>query len=156
MPTPLLFAPLSPREAALKNPLALAFLGDTVWDLLVRSRLLLGGVKPAGLHREAAARVNAAAQARAMAAVEGSLTEAEGDVARRAQNAHCRHAVPRNQRPYDYARASALEAVLGYLALSGQEARARALFDIAAPILYNEGYGTDEQPGAAKEDEPDA
>ncbi len=156
MPTPLLPDALTPREAAQKNPLSLAFLGDTVWDLLVRSRLLLTGVKPGGLHRAASQRVNAGAQARAMRAVEPALTEAEGDIARRARNAHAKHGAPKNQSAYDYAQASALEAVLGYLALTGQEGRARELFDIALPILYNEGKAPAAPAEPAKEALPDA
>ena len=147
--TPLVYAPLTPHEAALKNPLALAYLGDTVWDLLIRSRLLLTDGKADGLHRAATQRVNAGAQARAFEAIFSRLTEPEADVARRAKNAHSRHAAPRHQSPYDYARASALEAVLGFLALSGQEARARELFDIAMAILYNEGETAKEDPAHA-------
>ena len=48
MPDSLLPKPFSLQEAKLKNPLALAYLGDTVWDLLIRQRLLAGGL-PAGV-----------------------------------------------------------------------------------------------------------
>ena len=55
--------PLAPEQARMKNPLSLAFVGDTVWDLLVRQRLLLSQAHVNALHRQAVARVNAGAQA---------------------------------------------------------------------------------------------
>ena len=73
------------------------------------------------LHRRAVAHVNARAQARAFAAVEPLLTEEEADVARRGRNAHSRP--PKNQDPGDYARATALEALCGYLYLMGRNER---------------------------------
>ena len=73
------------------------------------------------LHRRAVAHVNAHAQARAFAAVEPLLTEEEADVARRGRNAHSRP--PKNQDPGDYARATALEALCGYLYLMGRNER---------------------------------
>ena len=56
---------VTPRDAALKNPLALAYLGDTVWDLLTRERLLATAARVNALHRQAVAFVNAGAQAQA-------------------------------------------------------------------------------------------
>ena len=73
------------------------------------------------LHRRAVAHVNARAQARAFAAVEPLLTEEEADVARRGRNAHSRP--PKNQDPGDYARATGLEALCGYLYLMGRNER---------------------------------
>ena len=78
------------------------------------------------LHRRAVARVNAAAQARAFAAVEPLLSKEEADVARRGRNAHSRP--PKNQDPGDYARATALEALVGYLYLLGRHSRLEELF----------------------------
>ena len=115
--------PLSLQEAKLKNPLALAFLGDTVWDLFTRRRLL-----------ESRAQVNAGAQALAAARVEGLLTPEEAEIFRRGCNAHARHNAPKNQDPVAYSRATGLEALMGYLYLTGREERARELFDIGAAI----------------------
>ena len=125
----ILAKPLSPQEARMKNPLSLAFVGDTVWDLLIRQRLLLSQAHVNALHRQAVSQVNAGAQAQAAAALEPLLTPEEADVFRRGQNAHARHNAPKNQDPVAYSRATALEALLGYLYLIGQEERILALFD---------------------------
>lgn len=130
----LLPRPLSEQEARLKNPLALAFLGDTVWDLLTRQELLLSQAQVNALHRRAVQRVNAGAQAEAAARVEPRLTEKESDVFHRGCNAHARHATPKNQDPYAYSRATGLEALLGYLYLLGDFDRIIELFDIACTI----------------------
>ena len=80
----LLPKPLSLQEAKLKNPLSLAFVGDTVWDLLTRQRLLLSQAQVNALHKKAVACVNAGAQAEAAQKIEPHLTEAEQDIFRRA------------------------------------------------------------------------
>lgn len=131
----LLSSALSEREARLKSPLALAFVGDTVWDLLIRQRLLLTQARVGALHRQAVRCVNAGAQAESASRVEPRLTPEEADIFRRGCNAHARHAAPKNQDPFAYSRATGLEALFGYLYLTGQEQRIRELFDIAAPIL---------------------
>lgn len=123
-----LFAPLSAREASLKSPLSLALLGDTVWDLLVRRELLDTQKHAGALHRLAVERVNAHAQRLAMDVLSPLLTPEEADIVRRGQNAHARHAAPKHQDPVDYSRATALEALVGYLYLSGQRQRLAALY----------------------------
>ena len=132
--TPMPQTPLSLQEAKLKNPLALAFLGDTVWDLFTRRRLLESRAQVNALHRQAVAQVNAGAQALAAARVEGLLTPEEAEIFRRGCNAHARHNAPKNQDPVAYSRATGLEALMGYLYLTGREERARELFDIGAAI----------------------
>ena len=126
--------PLTTTEARLKNPLSLAFMGDTVWDLLIRQRLLLSQAQVNALHKQAIRLVNAGAQAEAAGRIEALLTEAEGDIFRRGCNAHSRHNAPKNQDPYAYSRATGLEALFGYLYLTGQEERIAELFDIAVPM----------------------
>ena len=119
------------QQARLLNSLQLAHVGDTVWELLVRSRMLYRGYNVRHMHREAIACVNAGAQARAMARIWPVLTEDEADVARRGRNAHPHHAAPRNQEAADYHQATALEALVGYLYLTGQEDRLLTLFRIS-------------------------
>ena len=125
---------LSDKEARFKNPLSLAFMGDTVWDLLTREHLLLSQAHVNALHKQAIRQVNAGAQAEAAARIEPHLTEDEADVFRRGQNAHARHNAPKNQDPYAYSRATGLEALFGYLYLTGQDERIRELFDIGVPM----------------------
>lgn len=135
MPDSLLPKPFSLQEAKLKNPLALAYLGDTVWDLLIRQRLLAGGLPAGALHRQAILLANAGAQAEAAARIEPVLSPEEADVMRRGQNAHAHHRAPKNQDPVNYSRATGLEALMGYLYLTGQTGRIAELFDIGVPIL---------------------
>ena len=123
--------PMDPERARLLGPLQLAYLGDSVWDMLVRTGLLLRGLNVQHMHREAIARVNAGAQAAAFRRLREHLTEAEEGVALRGRNAHPHHGVPKNQNPQDYADATALECLMGYLYLTGQEARLEELFRIA-------------------------
>jgi len=126
----LLQKPLSQQEARFKNPLSLAFVGDTVWDLLTRQQLLLSQAHVNALHKQAVQRVNAGAQAQAAAIIEPHLTEEEAEIFRRGQNAHAKHNAPKNQDPYAYSRATALEALLGYLYLTGCEERILELYQL--------------------------
>ena len=131
----LLSRPLTEQEARLKNPLALAFMGDTVWDLLTRQRLLSSQAHVNTLHKQAVKHVNAGAQAEAAARIEPHLTEKERAVFQRGLNAHARHNTPKNQDPYAYSRATGLEALFGYLYLMDEVQRIAELFDIADPIV---------------------
>lgn len=109
------------HRAAYLAPRALAFLGDAVFELHVRMQLL--GLEDQGLdlHRAAVQRVKASAQARLARAIKEHLSPVEAEVFQRARNAKV--PLPQKQQPGDYRLATAWEAVLGYLHLSGQEAR---------------------------------
>lgn len=111
------------------SPLALAFLGDGVYDLLVRRALLAGGNCPVKkLHAQAVALVNCEAQNRALKeTLWPLLTEEEREIARRGRNAHTGH-LPKNAGPEEYHGATALECLFGWLFLRGEEARIEELF----------------------------
>lgn len=123
--------PLSIEEVTRMTPLRLAYIGDTIWDLMVRTELVFMGYNVHHMHQEAVGRVNANAQATAFRAISPSLTEAEAAMARRGRNAHSRHPVPKHQTPEDYQAATALETLFGYLYLTGQRDRLRELFSLA-------------------------
>ena len=126
------------KEVQRLNGLQLAYIGDTVYDLFVRTDIMEKHDESVQkLHKRAVMRVNAAAQARAFDLIEGMLTEEEHDVARRARNAHSRP--PKNQNPGDYSRATALEALCGYLYLSGRKERLKELFEIIRKEDRNDG-----------------
>ena len=115
------------RDPRQMSPLVLAYIGDTVYDLFVRTLLLERSDATAhGMHMQAAKRVCAAAQAEAFRRVEPLLNEEELAVFKRGRNAHM-GTVPKNARIADYRAATGLEALLGYLYLSGQDARLTAL-----------------------------
>lgn len=113
------------------NPLQMAYLGDTVHDLFVRSSLLARGMSVGAMHRQAIHMVSAAAQARMLAAIEPELSAEEADIVRRGRNAQAKHAAPKHADPGDYARATGLEALWGYLYLTGQLGRLEALIQAA-------------------------
>lgn len=105
------------------GPLVLAYVGDTVFDLYVRTRLILTTDLTAhGLHMLAAKRVCAAAQAESFRKVEPLLTEDELAVYRRGRNSHI-GTVPKNASIADYRSATGLEAVIGWLYLKGRDDR---------------------------------
>lgn len=113
------------KQGQLPGSLELAYLGDTLWDLFVREELVKTGGRMKELHRAAVARVRASAQSRALARIEDGLTEDEAAVVRRARNAH--QTPPKNADPADYCRATALEALFGYLYLTGRLERMKTL-----------------------------
>ena len=123
--------PLDEQDAFRENPLRLAYLGDTVWDVLTRTRLMFQGLNLHHMHELAVLAVNAHAQAEAFRRLADSLSEREAAMARRGRNAHPKHAAPRHQSPEDYQEATALETLFGYLYLCGQDARIRELYDLA-------------------------
>ena len=120
--------PMEESRARMLNPLQLAYIGDGVWELLVRTRIIYKGRSARHVHKDAVACVNAHAQSEAFRRIESLLTEPEADIARRGRNAHAHHAAPKNQDAADYRAATALEALIGYLYLTGQEDRLLTLF----------------------------
>jgi ribonuclease-3 family protein len=119
------------REALLLSPLQLAYIGDTVWDLMVRTDLLHTGKNLHSMHCAAVARVNAKAQAQALSRLSDKLTLEEADMVRRGRNAHPRHGAPKNQDPAAYSQATGLETLIGYLYLMGRNERLNELYQMA-------------------------
>ena len=112
------------------GPLVLAYIGDTVYDLYVRSWLVNSTKLTAhGLHMEAAKRVCAAAQAEAFRRIEPLLTADELAVYRRGGNGHM-GTIPKNASIADYRSATGLEAVVGWLYLKNADERLTALMSI--------------------------
>ena len=115
---------LDPAQLA---PLSLAYMGDTVYDLFVRTLLLENTTLTAhGLHERAAKLVNARAQAAAFRRIEPLLTGEELAIFRRGRNSHI-GTVPKSASIMDYRIATGLEALLGFLYLSGRDGRIREL-----------------------------
>lgn len=115
----------------LPGSLELAYLGDTVYDLYVRRRLVINGGRMKDLHLAAVAQVRASAQSEALARVEEMLTEEEQAVVRRARNV--KQHPPKNADPGHYHRATAFEALLGYLYLMNREERLSEILAVANP-----------------------
>jgi len=113
----------------LPGSLQLAYLGDTIYDLYVRERLVRAGGRMDVMHRAAVRLVRASAQSEALGRIEPMLTEEEASVVRRARNA--RQTPPRNADIHEYHRATALEALIGALYLSGERNRIDELMEVA-------------------------
>lgn len=116
--------------------LALAHIGDGVFELLCRSYLCRKGVRSVGnLHRDTVNLVKASAQAQFADKMLPHLTQEELSYYRRGKNAHV-HAVPKGATAADYAKATGLEAMFGYLHLGGQDSRANEIFCTVMEEIY--------------------
>lgn len=121
---------LSEKEAAQYSPLALAFLGDSVYEVLVRERVLLkANTSAENLHNRSVEYVRAGYQAVAAQTIIPKLTEKELAVLKRGRNATGKKP-PRNADAVEYRWATALESLFGYLSLTGQKERISELFEI--------------------------
>lgn len=111
-----------------QSPLALAFLGDAVYELCARRYILAQGGCPVGrMNQKKVELVKAAAQSVAFAAIEPQLTEEEMAIYKRGRNASP-GSTPKNAELSDYRRATGVEALFGYLYLSGNLERIDLLF----------------------------
>ncbi len=122
-------------RAELLPPLALAYLGDAVYELWVRQHLLAEGrVRVEELHRRAVDFVRAETQARLAERILPQLSAPEAEILRRGRNAKSGR-LPRAGSAGDYHLATGLEALFGYLYLQGETARLGALFAELAAML---------------------
>ena len=122
--------PFPEKDASLMNVLQIAYIGDTVWELIVRNYLIRKKLNVHHMHSECISYVSARAQASFMQMILPELNSCECDLAKRGRNAHSRHPVPKNQSPEDYAMATAFEALIGYLYLTGKTERIEYLANI--------------------------
>ena len=120
---------LSEREANTYSPLSLAFLGDSVYDTLVREYLLrIANMPVAKLHSAKVKLVCAEFQSEAYGRLEELLDEKELAVLKRGRNA-TGNTVPKHADAVEYRRATAVESLFGYLFLTGRTERIYELFD---------------------------
>ena len=124
---------MSEEDAGQVSAASLAYLGDSVLEILVRERLVITGARNPSV--ESLKYVTAPVQSEAFAKIEGILTEKETDMFKRGRN--CVHSgnVPKKSTPAQYRRATGLETLFGYLYLSGQSQRIRQLFASAFPEI---------------------
>jgi ribonuclease-3 family protein len=127
---------VSKEEALRYSPLTLAFLGDCVYELLVRQKIVAGlsdGACPVRkLHERAVVKVRASFQANAARLLEEVFTDEEADVIRRGRNAKSQ--VPKSASIADYRLATGLETLFGFLHLTGQSDRINELFEMIYEI----------------------
>ena len=119
---------MTDAELNAMSPLALAHVGDAVFELLVRTRLCKAGkLTAADLHRETIRHVSAVSQAAAAKKLLGVITAREESVYRRGRNSHS-HAAPKGATPGEYHAATGLEALFGWLYLRDEKERIDELF----------------------------
>lgn len=125
------------------NSLALAYMGDAVFEIYVRHHLLQAGrVKPNQLHKEATKYVSAKAQASILFHLmeEDLLTEYEMAVVKRGRNAKS-GSTPKNTDVQTYRYGTAFEALIGYLYLSKNEIRLEEIIQITLMFIENKEGG---------------
>ena len=108
---------------------AKALFGDSVYEVYVREQIVKLGTMPVDkLHKKAVQYVNAGFQSYAYDIIAEQLTEEETEIFKRGRNATGNN-VPRSSNPKDYRRATGMEALFGYLYLTGQNDRIKELFE---------------------------
>lgn len=114
---------LEPIDVCSYSPLALAYMGDAVYEVLIRTRVMnRGSMQVNKMHKKSASLVKAEAQARMIQALQEELTEEETAVYKRGRNAHSASSA-KNASIRDYRMATGFEALVGYLYLIGQYER---------------------------------
>lgn len=125
-------------EASQLPALTLAYLGDTICDLYVRTSLVLHAPGDVGvLHKKSASLVNARSQAALARQLAEELDGVEKDVFMRGRNAKS-NTVPKNMSVADYHYATALEALTGFLYLTGSLARAEEILQRLKAVPQSE------------------
>ena len=105
------------------SPLTLAYIGDGIYELIIRTILVEKGNCPVNrLHKKASSLVKAAAQSGIMEIIEKELTPKELSVYRRGRNAHS-PTMAKHATMADYRRATGFEALIGYLYLKEEYTR---------------------------------
>lgn len=117
-------------EVNLMSPLVWAYVGDSVYELFIRSHLVeTTKLKPHKLHIETIKYVKAKAQADILERLQDTLTDKEKEIVRRTRNTENHH-LPKNADPADYMHATAFEGLIGYLYLSDQKERLEEILNM--------------------------
>lgn len=136
------------EKAYRENPSVLAFLGDAVYEVFVRRLVYERGIlSPDRMNTAAVKYVRAEAQAAAYEALLPKLTEREQAVARRAKN-HKITSMPGNVDFLIYKKATAFEALIGYLELSGEKGRIEEVMTAAVSVIDTAKIRADRRNGA--------
>lgn len=124
-----LFSCITPVQAKQLSPITLAFVGDAVYSLYVRAKVVTCcDHKPNDLQKITSAEVSAKGQSALLAKIEDRFTEEESEIFHRGRNAK-KSTKSKNASVADYNRSTGFEAVLGYLYLTGQYERISRLLE---------------------------
>ena len=117
------------EEVELMSPLTWAYIGDAVYELYIRNKLINEtNLKPHKLHIEAIKYVKAKSQAEMLNKIYEMLTDEEKDIVRRGRNTQNHH-LPKNSNVQEYMYATAFEALIGYLYLTKQNTRLKEILE---------------------------
>ncbi len=132
----------TPDEARLMQPSVLAFIGDAVFNLFIRERLIMNTKGTSHkLHVLSTEYVKAASQSKISKALIDTFTEEEAYIFRRGRNTKST-TIPKNAEVQDYKYATGFEALLGFLYLTKQNERLYQLMEQAADIIEAPGMET--------------
>jgi ribonuclease-3 family protein len=127
---------MTEEEAGSYSPLVLAFLGDSVYELAIRTMLLHhGNASPNDLNKRKNRLVKAAAQSQMMEKIEPLLTEKEESIYKRGRNAKS-YTMAKHATMADYRRATGFEALMGFLYLCGRTERYLTLIKTGLDDLH--------------------
>ncbi len=117
------------------SPLALAYIGDAIYDLVIRTIVVERGNTSANkLHKKTVGYVNARIQAQMIEALMDELTEEEAAVYKRGRNAKS-YTTAKNASVIEYRKATGFEALCGYLYLTGKQERMLMLIKKAVELV---------------------
>ncbi|MBO4896824.1 MAG: ribonuclease III [Clostridia bacterium] len=117
------------------SPLVLAYIGDAVYELFIRSKLIgEANAQPSRLHNESTYFVCAESQFNAFHIIENMLTDEEMSVLKRGRNAKSQ-TTPKNADVTHYRYATGIEALMGYLYIKGEKGRIEELMEVIYKAL---------------------
>ncbi|QTL99320.1 Mini-ribonuclease 3 [Iocasia frigidifontis] len=126
------------QEARLLSPGLLAYIGDSIYEVMARDYLLKKGYRSLNeLHQYTVKIVNASAQAKALRKLEASLSKKELSIVRRGRNYKGGN-IPANSSVIDYRMSTGLEALFGYHYLSGNYERLDFIWEKIVEVLFEE------------------
>jgi len=126
---------LTPRSV---SPLSLAYIGDAVYELYVRSYIMHDVNMPVSkLHKASTQYVSAKAQAKIYHKIKDRLTEEETEVFKRGRNAHS-YTSAKNTDIIDYRISTGLEALIGYTYIKKDETRLREIISMCIEAVHND------------------
>jgi ribonuclease-3 family protein len=133
--------PLDENALREYSAVVLAYIGDAVFELLVRTHVVAAGNRPVkDIHHDTVELVRAQSQARVIRSLYDQLSVQEQDIVRRGRNA--KSIAPRNADPADYQMSTGFEALLGYLYLKGDDQRVLELVNQALGFRDKEANGS--------------
>ena len=127
---------LTAEDIVMLSPLQLAYIGDAVYELLVRTYLLQKKLPVNKLHKATTGYVKAKAQANIVHTLEEALSEEEQAIVKKGRNAKS-HTAPKNANIIDYKYATGFEALIGYLYLQKRDERITEIFEMISNMDIN-------------------